>query len=122
MSPDRLRQQVPGGDYYIVSDGGAVCGVSSGGSTEMTQAWAPELKHARIDDNLLDYVETGLLRMKYVPATEAFRAYYDYREVGGIMFPHMWMRLFGERTPPHLFIVDEAAVNEECEESFFAVP
>ncbi len=161
-TPDLLRQQRPGGDSYTLSNGEKVYGVSSRGSMEMTQAWVPELKHARIDGNFLDYsergityeylglhavyteptvfyhlrrdfgdghvdelyfdVETGLLRMTYVPATESFRAYYDFREAGGMLFPHMWMRLFGEQTPPHLFIIDEVRVNEEYDDSFFAVP
>ena len=47
-------------------------------------------------------------------------AFYEYRDVGGLLFPHVRIvRIFNALAPPHIFIVDEVKVNEPLADSFF---
>ena len=67
-------------------------------------------------------VESGLLRAFDVPQASgpsAFRVFYDCRDIGKILFPHMWMRIFGDKTPPHVFIVGEVTVKDSIPTGFF---
>lgn len=74
-----------------------------------------------VEDLYFD-VDAGLLRMiddhdKRGPSLIAF---YEYRAVGGMMFPHVRIqRIFNWLTPPHIFIVDAVKVNEPLPDSFF---
>lgn len=68
-------------------------------------------------------VETGLLhgiRPASSPRKNDPCFYYDYRDVGGILIPHMWTRVFDEASPPHILIVEEIRVNEDFGSGFFA--
>ncbi len=68
-------------------------------------------------------VETGLLHAVWTtssPVKDSPQVFYDYREVGGVLFPHAWMRVHDRVAPPHLFIVEEIRVNEDFGKDFFA--
>ncbi len=65
--------------------------------------------------------DSGLLRMiKYQGYDDSCRYFLEYRDVGGILFSHLNMRVFDRLTPPHVFVIDEVKVNETYEDSFFA--
>jgi hypothetical protein len=65
-------------------------------------------------------VDSGLLRMiKYQGYDDSCRYFLEYRDIGGILFPHLNMRVFDRLTPPHVFVVDEVKVNESYPDSFF---
>lgn len=74
-----------------------------------------------IEDLYFD-VESGLLHGIWptsTPRRDHPRFFYDYRDVGGILFPHVHMRVFNRANPPHLFIIEEVRINEEFGEDFF---
>ena len=45
--------------------------------------------------------------------------YYDYRRVGSIRIPHIWVAVMERGNPPHVLVVDEAAIDEDFGEGFF---
>jgi len=69
-------------------------------------------------------VETGLLHAIWTTSSPIFKdspkVFYDYRKVGGVLFPHAWMRVHDQAAPPHLFIVEEIKINEDFGKDFFA--
>ena len=74
-----------------------------------------------VEDLYFD-IETGLLHGIWptsTPRGENPRFYYDYRDVGGILYPHANMRVFNTANPPHLFIIEEVRINEDYGEDFF---
>ncbi len=67
-------------------------------------------------------VNTGLLHAIWTttsPIKDSPQVFYDYREVGGVLFPHAWMRVHDQAAPPHLFIVEEIKINEDFGKDFF---
>jgi len=70
-------------------------------------------------EDLYFEAESGLLRMVIEDNGRAKRVYYEYRDVGGIRYPHLWATVFDGREPPHLFVVDEVRVNVTLDEGFF---
>jgi hypothetical protein len=44
---------------------------------------------------------------------------YDYKDIGGILFPHLNARVFEGASPPHMMVVEEARINEDFGEDFF---
>ena len=61
-------------------------------------------------------VDSGLLHAIWTtssPIKDAPQVFYDYRKVGGVLFPHAWMRVHDQAAPPHLFIVEEIKINED---------
>jgi hypothetical protein len=67
-------------------------------------------------------VETGLLRGLWrtsSPRKDDPIFYYDYRKVGGIRIPHMWVGVFDKASPPHVLVIDEIIINEDFGEDFF---
>ena len=74
-----------------------------------------------IEDLYFD-VETGLLHGIWPTSSQrgnSPRFYYDYRDVGGILYPHVYMRVFDTANPPHLFIIEEVRINEDFGSDFF---
>jgi len=74
-----------------------------------------------IEDLYFD-VDSGLLHGIWPtssPRKDSPMFYYDYREVGGVLFPHIWMRVHDKTAPPHLFIVEEVKINEDFGKDFF---
>lgn len=74
-----------------------------------------------VEDLYFD-VDTGLLHGIWPtssPRKDDPSFHYDYREVGGILTPHMWVRTFANASPPHILIIDEVRVNEEFSKGFF---
>jgi hypothetical protein len=74
-----------------------------------------------VEDLYFD-VETGLLHGVWPtnsPRGNNPRFYYDYRDVGGILYPHLDMRVFDTANPPHLFIIEEVRINEDFGSDFF---
>jgi hypothetical protein len=45
--------------------------------------------------------------------------FYDYRDIGGIRIPFMWVRTFDNVGPPHVMVVEEATINEDFGDDFF---
>jgi hypothetical protein len=73
-------------------------------------------------ENLYFDVHTGLLHALWTtssPIKESPQVFYDYRMVGGVLFPHAWMRVHDQAAPPHLFIVEEIKLNECFGPNFF---
>ncbi|MDH4271585.1 MAG: hypothetical protein OEW18_06370 [Candidatus Aminicenantes bacterium] len=67
-------------------------------------------------------IETGLLHGVWTtssPNKDSPMFYYDYRNVGGVRFPHLWMRVHSKTAPPHVFIVEEIRINEDFGKDFF---
>jgi len=74
-----------------------------------------------IEDLYFD-IDTGLLHGIWPtssPRKDSPMFYYDYRKVGGMLFPHIWMRVHDKTAPPHLFIVEEVKINEDFGKDFF---
>ncbi len=63
-------------------------------------------------------VESGLLRI-IKENDSSFRVYHEYKDIGGILYPHVNIRVFDSLTPPHIFIIDKMSVNDHYEDSFF---
>ncbi len=67
-------------------------------------------------------VNTGLLHAIWTtssPIKDSPQVFYEYREIGGVLFPHIWMRVHDKTAPPHLFIVEEVKINEDFGKDFF---
>jgi len=74
-----------------------------------------------IEDLYFD-ANTGLLHALWTassPIKDSPQVFYDYRQVGGVLFPHAWMRVHDQASPPHLFIVEEIKLNEDFGQDFF---
>jgi hypothetical protein len=74
-----------------------------------------------IEDLYFD-VETGLLHATWPtssPQKENPSFSWDYRDIGGILFPHVNARVFYKATPPHVMLIEDAKVNEDFGEDFF---
>ena len=74
------------------------------------------------EEELYFEVNSGLLHAIWQtssPRKNSPNIFYDYREVNGVLFPHIWMRVHDETAPPHLYIVDEIKINEDFSENFF---
>jgi len=74
-----------------------------------------------IEDLYFD-IESGLLHGIWptsTPRGDSPRFYYDYRDVGGILYPHVRMRVFNMANPPHLFLIEEVKINKDFGENFF---
>jgi hypothetical protein len=67
-------------------------------------------------------VETGLL-LGIWPASSPRKNiptfYYDYRNIGGILMPYMWVTVFDMASPPHILVIEEVRINEDFGEGFF---
>jgi hypothetical protein len=64
-------------------------------------------------------VDTGLLSgvKKVVSPTENHTQFYlDYRDVGGVLTPHIWL---ADTEPPHVLVIEETRINEDFGEGFF---
>ena len=70
-------------------------------------------------EDLYFEAESGLLRAVVEDNGRAKRVYYEYRDVGGIRYPHLSATVFEGREPPHLFVVDEVKINVSLAEGFF---
>jgi len=71
-------------------------------------------------EDLFFDVDTGLLRMVQENGDASYRrVFYEYRDVGGTLFPHLQLTVFEGVTPPHVFVVDEVRVNVAVAEGFF---
>lgn len=67
-------------------------------------------------------VDSGLLRMiGFKDYPDSYQMLYQYREIGGIRFPMISMRVFNRLTPPHVFIIDDVKFNESYKDSFFGI-
>jgi len=67
-------------------------------------------------------VDSGLLRMTgYKDYPDSYRMFYQYRDIGGILFPRISMRVFNRLTSPHVFVVDEVKINDSFEDGLFSV-
>ncbi len=67
-------------------------------------------------------VDSGLLHAVWTtssPIKDSPQVFYDYREVGGVLFAHAWMRVHNQAARPHLFIVEEIKINEDFGKDFF---
>ena len=74
-----------------------------------------------IEDLYFD-VETGLLHGTWPtssPVNDNPFFSYDYRDIGGILFPHLNARVFYKASPPHVMVIEEAKINEDFGEDFF---
>jgi hypothetical protein len=74
-----------------------------------------------VEDLYFD-VETGLLHGVWktvAPWENDPIFYYDYREVGGIRIPHIWVSVFENSHPPHVLVMEEVKINEDFGEEFF---
>jgi hypothetical protein len=73
-------------------------------------------------EDLFFDVDSGLLRMiGYPDYPDSFRMFYQYRDIGGILFPMINMRVFNHLTSPHVFVIDEVKVNESYSDAFFGI-
>ena len=74
-----------------------------------------------VEDLYFD-IDSGLLHGVWPtssPRKDSPEIIYDYRQVGGVLFPHVWMRVHDKTAPPHLFIVEEMKINEDFGKNFF---
>jgi len=74
-----------------------------------------------VEDLYFD-VETGLLhgvRPLNTPRQNDPMFYYDYRDVGGILVPHMWARTFAGADPPHVLVMEEVRIDVDFDDGFF---
>ena len=74
-----------------------------------------------IEDLYFD-VETGLLHGTW-PTSSPYKDNpsfsWDYRDIGGILFPHLNARVMYKACPPHVMLIEEAKINEDFGENFF---
>jgi len=49
-------------------------------------------------------------------------SYWDYRDIGGILFPHVHIRSIGEVGPPHGLVLQSAEINVALPDSLFLPP
>lgn len=67
-------------------------------------------------------IDSGLLHAVWStssPIKDSPRILFQYKRVGGMLFPHAWMRVHDKAAPPHLFLVEEIRVNEQLDTDFF---
>jgi hypothetical protein len=67
-------------------------------------------------------IDSGLLHGVWTtssPRRDSPEFIYDYRKVGGVLFPHIWMRVHDKTAPPHLFVVEEIKINAAFGKNFF---
>lgn len=67
-------------------------------------------------------VETGLLHCLWKtssPRKNDPEFYYDYRKIGGILIPHMWVTVFDNVSSPHVLVIEEVKINKDFGEDFF---
>lgn len=75
-----------------------------------------------VEDIYFD-VETGLLHATWPtnsPQKDNPNFSWDYKDIGGMLFPHYGARVFYEASPPHLFVIEEATINEDFGEDLFS--
>jgi len=81
-----------------------------------------------VRQDLFFAIETGLLteiRSAYPagnPMMESVMSLWDYRDVGGIRIPHVFIRNVGRLGPPHGGVVQQVLVNPTLEDSLFVKP
>ena len=74
------------------------------------------------NEDLYFDVETGLLHALWKtssPRKNDPEFYYDYRKIGGILLPHMWVTVFDNVGSPHVLVIEEVKINEDFGENFF---
>lgn len=80
------------------------------------------------EQDLFFSVETGYLteiESEYPPSypfMKSVMSLWDYRDVGGIMIPHVFIRNMGGLGPPHGGVVEEVQVNVPLDDSLFVKP
>jgi hypothetical protein len=73
-------------------------------------------------EDLYFHVETGLLHCLWKtssPRKNNPEFYYDYRRVGGILFPHMWVTGLDVTRSPHVLVIEEIKTNVDFGQDFF---
>jgi hypothetical protein len=81
-----------------------------------------------IAEDLYFSIETGLLtekREQYpqsYPVMLSYMSFWDYRDVGGIRIPHVFIRNVGVLGPPHGGVVEDVQVNVPLDDSLFVKP
>jgi len=67
-------------------------------------------------------VETGLLHCRWKtssPRKNDPEFYYDYRKIGNILIPHMWVTVFDNVSSPHVLVIEEVKINKNFGKDFF---
>jgi len=67
-------------------------------------------------------VETGFLNSIWKmsePWVNRPTYYYDYRKVGNIRLPHVWISVLENANPPHVLLIEEVRINKDFGENFF---
>jgi hypothetical protein len=67
-------------------------------------------------------IDTGLLYgilPVSSPRNDTPQFYLDYRDIGGILFAHVWSRESGSVSPPHILVIENVRINEDFGEGFF---
>lgn len=56
------------------------------------------------------------------PVMLSYMSLWDYRDVGGIKIPHVFIRNVGQLGPPHGGVVEEVRINEPLDDGLFVEP
>jgi hypothetical protein len=73
-------------------------------------------------EDLYFSVETGLLHCLWKtssPRKNDPEFYYDYKKVGRILLPHVWVTVFNNVGSPHVLVIEEVKINKDFDEKFF---
>ena len=70
--------------------------------------------------NLLTEVKSDYVQM--MPFMKSFLSYWNYRDVGGIKIPYVFIRNVGSLGPPHGGVVEEVKINVTLDDSLFIPP
>jgi hypothetical protein len=77
------------------------------------------------EDELFFSAASGLLtgmRRESPLTPESWAVYWDYRDVGGVLFPFVHIRTIGDTGPPHGLVLQEAQINVPLPDSLFLPP
>ena len=81
-----------------------------------------------IEQDLFFSVESGLLietLEEYVqgsPFIHSYKSHWNYRDVGGVKIPHVFIRNVGALGPPHGGVVEEVQINVPLDDALFVPP
>ena len=60
--------------------------------------------------------------IQMLPFMKSFMSYWDYREVGGVKIPHVFIRNVGGLEPPHGGVITDIKINVPLDDSLFIPP
>ena len=75
-------------------------------------------------EDLFFSVDAGYLTEKLTPYNigPTYFTFWDYRQVGDILVPHVQFRNMGDMAPPHGLVLKEIRINEPLDDSLFIKP